>query len=221
MEEFLRRHDYLQQNTEGKKVTAEPILEPILEEKVSDEQTHQRNVPVTEKASGNNSSKSSERPAKSVNATQSTDAPPKDSFSGRSGSSSSKVQLSRAGPKAAAVTDTEDDEPSLGKKTENSPIGDKGEASTGEKKAPPSGVKSTNEKQPETRQRQSVEMFDRHEKVAKRLVEVSQDLLWDFIPKEGSVLVHSISKRFWARWTTSSGYIYSPFHYFTWTKLTK
>ncbi|KAL9571877.1 hypothetical protein ACKAV7_003866 [Fusarium commune] len=46
--------------------------------------------------------------------------------------------------------------------------------------------------------KRSVEMFQRHNHVMKRLVEVSRDLVWEFLPSHGSALVHQVTKRFWA-----------------------
>ncbi|KAJ4251070.1 hypothetical protein NW762_011721 [Fusarium torreyae] len=61
--------------------------------------------------------------------------------------------------------------------------------------APDSEAESINQTAHETRD--STEAYHGHETIVERLVEVSQELFWDFVPKQGSVPVHHVSKRFW------------------------
>ncbi|KAM0550679.1 hypothetical protein ACHAPJ_008743 [Fusarium lateritium] len=60
---------------------------------------------------------------------------------------------------------------------------------------PDSDAESVNQTAHETRDSQ--EAYHGHETIVERLIEVSQELFWDFVPKEGSVSVHQVSKRFW------------------------
>lgn len=47
------------------------------------------------------------------------------------------------------------------------------------------------------RERQSIEMLNRGKVLNKRLLEVSQGILWAFLPKEGSSLIHDVCESFW------------------------
>lgn len=47
------------------------------------------------------------------------------------------------------------------------------------------------------RERQSIEMLSRGKALNKKLLKVSQDILWAFLPKEGSSLVHDVCESFW------------------------
>ncbi|KAI5468180.1 hypothetical protein BGZ63DRAFT_373096 [Mariannaea sp. PMI_226] len=186
MDDLLRRHEYLRQIEEQ-----QPTEEPVLQELPVDEI-----FPEMEKNDQSSPDSQVDQTASSAGSHAEEKLLPEDT-SIKGEQSSTKAQKATVEPKPVEVTDEAEDQPPPKAKMVQ-PL------TTPEEEKPqpnqnPRSSSSGSEKQQATltQERHSVQMFHQHHVVMKRLIEVSQDLLWEFLPKEGSVLVHQISKRFW------------------------
>lgn len=191
--EFSQRREFAERR---EKIQTGANLDRISEE-VSDGGVDQPGVPPTKKFS-DNSQQSFGRPDGPSTKTEPRNNVPIDGpqDDGDDEHKIDEVRQSAKVRKTATVTDVEDDESLLNRHGDTWSLADEDLSSKGQEFPSPT-PESSNEKQPHWRQQQSVTVVGRHNAVAKRFVEVSQDLIWDFIPKEGSVLVHYISKIIW------------------------